>query len=46
MTSQKYVNILHFTWELSPALLWTFKLLMRVGETSNSLDACITYLLT
>ena len=39
MTSQKYVDILHLIWE-SPTLLWTFKLLMRAGETRNSLNAC------
>ena len=32
-------NILHLTWE-SPTLLWTFKLLMRAGETNNSLNVC------
>ena len=26
--TQKYVNILHSTWE-NPTLLWTFKVLMR-----------------
>ena len=35
--TQKYVNILHLTWE-SPTLLWTFKLLMMAGETRNSLN--------
>ena len=39
MTSQKYVNILHLILE-SPIILWTFKLLMRAGETRNSLNAC------
>ena len=44
MTSQKYVNILQLIWE-SPTLLWTFKLLPRVGETRNSLNACLGALL-
>ena len=37
--TQKCVNILHLTWE-SPTLLWMFKLLMRAGETRNSLNGC------
>ena len=41
--TRKYVNILHLTWE-SPTLLWTFKLLMRAGETRNSLNACLYYM--
>ena len=36
--TQKYVNILHLTWE-SPTLLWTFKLLMMAVE--NSLNAYV-----
>ena len=40
----KYVNILHLTWE-SPTLMWPFKLLMRTGETKNSLNACYIYAL-
>ena len=37
--TKTYINILNLTWE-SPALLWTFKLLMRVDETKNFLNAC------
>ena len=39
--TKKYVIILHLkkTWE-SPTLLWTYKLLMRAGETRNSPNAC------
>ena len=38
--TKKYVNMFHLTWE-SPTLLWTFKLLMKAGETRNSLNACL-----
>ena len=37
--SKKYVNILHLTWGI-PTLLWMFKVLMKAGETRNSLNAC------
>ena len=41
MTSHnKYINILHLTWE-SPTLLWTFKVLRKANETRNSLNACL-----
>ena len=36
-------NVINITWE-SPTLLWTFKLMMRAGETRNSLNACFIIL--
>ena len=39
--TKKYVNILHLKCE-SATLLWSFKLLMRAGKTTNSLNACYT----
>ena len=40
--TKKYVNLQYFTFNMGKSYtLWTFKLLMRAGETRNSLNACL-----